>query len=106
MGKNLWGIFDFAVTSIGIIDTWIFTPMLWGSASGVGSLNAFTILRILRLLRIVRVIRIFRVCRELILLLVTLKDALVAVSWMVFLLLLVVYVGAVVCTAVLSPEVT
>jgi len=104
--KSWWGSFDFSVTSLGALDTWAVTPAQWsGSDAAGGSFSSLMVLRIFRILRLIRVLRLLRVFKELVLLVRTLGEALRAVFWTAGLLMVVVYVGGVLCTLLISPNI-
>lgn len=88
-----WGIFDTSVTLLGCADAWFLTFILSGSEDN--PLGSFVVLRILRLIRLVRLLRVLRMFPELVLLVNTIMESVKAVTWMSFLLLIIMYVGSI-----------
>lgn len=90
---DAWGIFDTSVTIIGCADAWFLTFILSGSEGN--PLGGLVVLRILRLVRLVRLLRVLRMFPELVLLVNTIMESVKAVTWMSFLLLIIMYVGSI-----------
>eukprot|EP00928_Gymnodinium_smaydae_P049904 TRINITY_DN33512_c0_g1_i1.p1 TRINITY_DN33512_c0_g1~~TRINITY_DN33512_c0_g1_i1.p1 ORF type:complete len:285 (+),score=64.65 TRINITY_DN33512_c0_g1_i1:164-1018(+) len=99
---DTWGIFDFSVTVLGCIDTWIFTPIYAGGSSEANPMSNFAPLRVLRLIRLVRLVRILRMFSELVILLQTIVNSMKAVAWMSLLLGIIMYTGSVITVLLLG----
>mmetsp|Transcript_101312 Transcript_101312/g.285691 ORF Transcript_101312/g.285691 Transcript_101312/m.285691 type:complete len:608 (-) Transcript_101312:126-1949(-) len=96
---DAWGVFDFCVTILGIIDAWIVTPVMAGSGNSSGNpLSSFTVLRVFRLIRLVRLIRVLRMqmFSELAVLVQTIGNSMRAVAWMSLLLGMIMYTGSII----------
>ncbi|CAK0804085.1 unnamed protein product [Prorocentrum cordatum] len=100
----------YCITKIGAFDTII---VFLGAlevifkATGIDSIVATAIpMRLFRLLRLVRIIRAISVCRELKLLFMGLVGSLSAVFWSMVLLLMLIYLGTLLCVILLGkvPE--
>jgi len=91
---DAWGVFDTAVTALGVVDAWIITPAL-GSGED-NPLSSLTVLRMFRLFRLVRLIRVLRMFNELVVLVQTLHTSMKDVAWMSLLLLMIMYTGSVI----------
>eukprot|EP00746_Dinoflagellata_sp_MGD_P097890 gnl/MRDRNA2_/MRDRNA2_39325_c0_seq2.p1 gnl/MRDRNA2_/MRDRNA2_39325_c0~~gnl/MRDRNA2_/MRDRNA2_39325_c0_seq2.p1 ORF type:complete len:669 (+),score=151.13 gnl/MRDRNA2_/MRDRNA2_39325_c0_seq2:204-2009(+) len=87
-------LLDFILAVFSVIDTWL-VPLVLGGASGIRSV---AILRMLRLVRLVRMVKLLRAFQELWLLIHGLVQALRVLVWVILLLLLLIYVGAILLT--------
>lgn len=86
-----WSLMDFVLAWLSICSLWI----LPGQGT---SLRLLSVLRILRLLRLLRLLRFLRFFRGLLLLVYGLVKAFLVLSWVVVLLVIVVYVTALLMT--------
>lgn len=86
-----WNVFDFAIVSLGFTD--ITLSFLFGSGSGGGIATVF---RIVRLLRILRIFRIVKFLKQLYMLAFGFALAAIAVFWVTFLMVFVLYVCSII----------
>jgi len=87
----IWNIFDFIVVSIGIIDV-AMDIILQGESGG----DYATIFRMIRLMRILRIFRMIRYLKQLYMLAFGFALAAIAVFWVTFLMIFVLYVCAII----------
>lgn len=101
LGKEwAWSFLDVCVLTMSIVDlTLDFTK---GSTA---STSSFRILRVFRVLRIAKIIRGVRFLRNLRLLIVGMINSVMAISWTVFALLFIMYLGAVVVLSIVIEDV-
>lgn len=97
-----WNRMDFCLAWLSITDTWIL-PIALGSESG-GGLRMLSILRVLRVARVMRLIKVLRVFQELWLLVHGLISAISVLVWVMVLLVMILYVGALVVTNMVGKE--
>eukprot|EP00928_Gymnodinium_smaydae_P004669 TRINITY_DN11591_c0_g2_i1.p1 TRINITY_DN11591_c0_g2~~TRINITY_DN11591_c0_g2_i1.p1 ORF type:complete len:699 (-),score=147.12 TRINITY_DN11591_c0_g2_i1:232-2328(-) len=96
--RDVWNDLDFVLVWMGIVD--LIVEFFFASASE--DLENAAILRILRLLRAARLVRVLRTRRELVVLFEGLIASLKAMVWVAFLLLVIVYAGAIFCVGAFS----
>lgn len=92
--KQSMNCIDFALVIIGILDNWVIGLIMGDSAD----LSQILILRALRFLRVVRVIRMLSLFKEMWLIVEGLIRSFRALTWVVFLLTLTLYVCAILAT--------
>jgi len=97
---DAWGIFDFTVTLLGIVDAWVVTLII--GTNNDSPMSSFTVLRMFRLIRLARLIRVLRMFNELVVLVQTLGNSVRAVGWMSLLLGMIIYTGSIVCVLLLG----
>ncbi|CAD7967679.1 unnamed protein product [Amoebophrya sp. A120] len=88
-GHFAWLVFDFFLVIVSILDAWVLQLVM--SGEGFANVSAF---RILRLIRVFRTVKLIRYYPDLWLLVNGLGQSLRALSWVMLLLLLAVYVSA------------
>ncbi|CAK0859522.1 unnamed protein product [Prorocentrum cordatum] len=95
--------FDICVVLIGVVDLWVIAPLTRiANDQSTDGLDAMTVFRILQLLRLVRIVRLLKVSKDLQLLVAGFTRALRSVFWIFVLLLVVIYIGALICAAMLG----
>jgi len=100
-----WNVMDFGLVTLAIADAVLPTVQsLRGKEFQTDNMKMFSVLRMLRLLRLVRVIRLLRIFKELWLLVNGFIHALRVLGWLVVLLLLILYCGAVLTTAMIGEH--
>jgi voltage-gated sodium channel len=98
--RDPWNCLDFVLVVLAVVDTWI----LPYTKAKHEDMRMFSVLRMLRLLRLVRVVRLLRIFKELWLLVNGFIDALRVLGWLVVLLILILYCGAVIATMVIGDQ--
>merc|ERR1719171_1910515 len=102
---DAWNVMDFGLVTLAIMDAVLPTiESLQGKELQTDNMKMFSVLRMLRLLRLVRVIRLLRIFKELWLLVNGFIHALRVLGWLVVLLLLILYCGAVLTTAMIGEH--
>jgi len=97
MFRNAWFMFDGVLVFFMVLETWLLPLLLMMAASGgEAPLGNLSILRLLRLLRLTRIARLMRAVPELLTLVKSMVAATKAVSFILFFLLLVLYLGAII----------
>jgi voltage-gated sodium channel len=102
-----WNVMDFGLVTLAIADAVLPTVQsVLGreNEQRTDNMKMFSVLRMLRLLRLVRVIRLLRIFKELWLLVNGFIHALRVLGWLVVLLLLILYCGAVLTTAMIGEH--
>jgi len=96
---NLSGLFDFFIVTSTTAEYAML--LLWSNSS---AFSAISVMRVFRLLRIGRIVRILHICPELYLLTSSLASSVQTVFWVFCLLIIVMYICALACTAQLGQE--
>jgi len=91
-----WYLLDFCLAWMSILDAWILP--------GGSSLKMLSVLRILRMLRMLRLVKFLKLFKELWLLVHGLVKAVSVLSWVMVLIIIVVYVAALFMTSVVGHE--
>lgn len=99
---DAWNIFDFALVLVGVVDTWIFTPL--GSSYNVGFMSVMRTIRLVRLLKVLRIIRLIRFFRELMLLMAGICSAVKSMIWGLALLMLTIFLCSLFLTRMLRSK--
>lgn len=99
---DAWNWMDFSLACLSVIDAWVLPATSDGG--GNHSLKMLSILRIFRMLRLLRLVKFLKMFRELWLLVNGLITALGVLSWVVFLLCIVLYVAALFMTNFVGKE--
>jgi voltage-gated sodium channel len=101
-----WNVMDFCLVTLAVMDAVLPTvQQLRGKDPETAeNMKMFSVLRMLRLLRLVRVIRLLRIFKELWLLVNGFIHALRVLGWLVVLLLLILYCGAILTTAMIGEH--
>jgi hypothetical protein len=92
-----WNLLDFPLVCLAVFDTWISKIFKMEA-----DLRMLSVLRVVRLLRLVRLIRLLRVFKELYLLVNGFIEALRVLTWIFFLLAVVLYISAILCSLTLG----
>jgi hypothetical protein len=102
--RDPWFVFDFFLVLMMVLGTWALplASLLSGNEGGSNVLSNFSAFRLLRLLRLTRLAKIMRKFPELMTLLKGIGRAVTAVSSILFLLILAMFVFAIVFTAQLG----
>eukprot|EP00928_Gymnodinium_smaydae_P053675 TRINITY_DN37608_c0_g1_i1.p1 TRINITY_DN37608_c0_g1~~TRINITY_DN37608_c0_g1_i1.p1 ORF type:complete len:712 (-),score=81.91 TRINITY_DN37608_c0_g1_i1:320-2455(-) len=90
--NDYWNVFDMLLVFMTLVDK-ISSP-----------LAPVVLLRVLRMVRIARIIRFFKLFKELWLIIVGLFSAIKAMMWVMLLLILVLYVGALMCVLIIREN--
>eukprot|EP00929_Paragymnodinium_shiwhaense_P070927 TRINITY_DN3601_c0_g1_i2.p1 TRINITY_DN3601_c0_g1~~TRINITY_DN3601_c0_g1_i2.p1 ORF type:complete len:691 (+),score=111.26 TRINITY_DN3601_c0_g1_i2:152-2224(+) len=96
---NMAGFFDTLIIVLGTLDI-----VAAVTGIGTGMLRAMGVVRLFRLLRLLRIIRVLLVCKELKLLFVGMFTSLTAVCWAFVLLLMLMYLGTLLCAIMLGSH--
>eukprot|EP00746_Dinoflagellata_sp_MGD_P004831 gnl/MRDRNA2_/MRDRNA2_109337_c0_seq1.p1 gnl/MRDRNA2_/MRDRNA2_109337_c0~~gnl/MRDRNA2_/MRDRNA2_109337_c0_seq1.p1 ORF type:complete len:788 (+),score=140.33 gnl/MRDRNA2_/MRDRNA2_109337_c0_seq1:89-2452(+) len=93
--KSGWNLFDFSLVMIAVVD---FTANQLGGGSSVNLSG----LRAIRMLRAARVIRMLKVFKELWLIVRGIAMSLRALTWVILLLVMILYMSGILCTIVME----
>eukprot|EP00397_Hematodinium_sp_SG-2012_P001535 GEMP01001538.1.p1 GENE.GEMP01001538.1~~GEMP01001538.1.p1 ORF type:complete len:1129 (+),score=163.90 GEMP01001538.1:174-3560(+) len=96
---DAWIMFDFALVAFAIIETYI---IAWAINTDAQTLNGVRILRIIRLFRLARMLRLFRLFNQLWLMLASMGSAISALTWVLFMTLVICYAFAILLTVFLG----
>eukprot|EP00930_Biecheleria_cincta_P057185 TRINITY_DN43159_c0_g1_i1.p1 TRINITY_DN43159_c0_g1~~TRINITY_DN43159_c0_g1_i1.p1 ORF type:complete len:590 (-),score=110.25 TRINITY_DN43159_c0_g1_i1:11-1780(-) len=103
--KDTWFIFDSALVSLMIVETWVVTIVVAATGDqGESPLGSLSVLRLLRLLRLARLGRLMRAMPELMVMLRGMASALRSVLVTCILLLAIVYVFSVALVQILDED--
>lgn len=107
MGLNYcrdgWNVCDFLITWLSIIDAWMM-PYLAPSVIRESSLGAVRQLRVFRLLRLLRILKVIRAVPELLMVVEGVVGSVRAMSWILLLLGIAIYVWAIICVEVIGSN--
>lgn len=92
--KSGWNLMDFFLVCQSIMDAWLM-PILGSSDEGVSQLGTLRLLRMLRMIRLLRLLRLMRLVKELWLIVSGFAESLKTLSWVLMLLTIIFYVGAI-----------
>lgn len=98
--RSKWNQMDFLLAWLSIFDAWI---LPWVGANN-DALRRLSVLRVLRIIRIVRLVKVLRSFHELWLLVNGLITALTALSWVLLLVIIIIYVGGLFMATVVGTE--
>lgn len=103
--RDAWFMFDSALVSLMIVETWIVTIVVAATGdTGESPLGNLSVLRLLRLLRLTRLVRLMRAMPELMVMLRGMASAFRSVLVTCVLLLAIVYVFSVALVQILDVE--
>eukprot|EP00746_Dinoflagellata_sp_MGD_P165662 gnl/MRDRNA2_/MRDRNA2_95074_c0_seq1.p1 gnl/MRDRNA2_/MRDRNA2_95074_c0~~gnl/MRDRNA2_/MRDRNA2_95074_c0_seq1.p1 ORF type:complete len:746 (-),score=125.01 gnl/MRDRNA2_/MRDRNA2_95074_c0_seq1:254-2491(-) len=97
--RSGWNIFDFSLVMIAIVD-FVVSKLAGDSSSG----TSWPALRALRMLRAVRVLRMLKVFRELWLIVRGIVLSLRAMTWVILLLVMILYMCGILCTTIMEES--
>lgn len=103
--RDAWFIFDSALVSLMIAETWVVTIVVAATGhTGESPFGSLSVLRLLRLLRLTRLVRLMRAIPELMVMLRGMASAARSVLVTCVLLLVIVYVFSVALVQILDSE--
>lgn len=101
--RDAWNCIDFLITWLSIVDAWIM-PYVAPSFISQSSLGAVRQLRVFRLLRLLRILKVIRSVPELLMVVEGVVGSVRAMSWILLLLGISIYVWAIICVEVIGSQ--